>query len=151
LHKYGIKMRLLKVCLLLFVILLTSTLTACDTIIQMKGTTYEWINATIEDKGQIYVDEAMPNGMSLKPVSNIVVWCGYQGMRATESPKRFHPPSTTDISGNFSGSWVAGGGSRLFTLRVDEELYYPLVKDFFHKGHANGTHFVNIILVRKTR
>jgi hypothetical protein len=144
-------MKSLKICGVLCVMILTFTLTACDGFLHVEGTVYEWINAPNDAKGQIYIDEAIPDSLTLEPVTDITVWFGFRGMPADESGKMFHPPPVTNASGNFSGGWVVAPGNSTYTVSVDEEGYYSLVKDFAHNGGVGSkARLINIVLVRKS-
>jgi hypothetical protein len=146
----GIKLKSISLLLLIVGIMASSTifLTGCDGFLGIRGTVYEWVDAPSDSKGEIIIDQDVPEGRLLQPIDNVTVWFGFQGMPAEESGRRFHPPSVTDSDGKFSGGWVVAPRKSTYTIRIDHDGYYPLVKDFTHNGGSTKEQIFNILLVR---
>lgn len=65
-------------------------LTACDGYLSTDGVVYEWMNAPPDAKGHVYVDEQVPAGRIMLPVSGATVQFS------------IYVPATTDLAGNFT-------------------------------------------------
>jgi hypothetical protein len=139
--------------LLFFILPLTVFFISCDGGFGVRGTVYELFDAK-DSKGTIYIDEQIPTGMQLKPLSNITVRFDPKprdagNIDSSKDGKWFRPSPITDASGNFSGHWLYSPYKETILVTVEEDSYYSVAGEFFNYVDGGNNHSLTILLVRK--
>ena len=125
---------LVGVVLILLTLLLT--VSACDGGLGVEGTVYEWVDAPAGNNGEIYVDKAAPAGRMIKPVASASVAFSFRTI-------------TTSENGTFERGWVVGPGRYMMDIKIEKEGYHTLKGEFNHDATAGQSHLFAIFLVRK--
>jgi hypothetical protein len=119
-------------------ILLALLSTSCDSGLFADGTVYEWVDAPLGSKGEIYVDGGAPANRITKTLPGACI--SFSGDRSFSS----------DNAGAFHKfAIVAPGGPYMMDIKVEKEGFLPLAGKFQNGGSDGGKHRITIFMVRK--
>lgn len=130
--------------------LLALSLTGCDGYIGMTGTTYRWINHAPDAKSFVVVDEALPRGLTLEPLSGVDLTLYNHSEdvgRTDEDAKLWRDERVSDQDGTFRMGSVAAPGDYESALEAKKAGCQGVVHKF---QHDRDDHLASVVLVCDT-
>lgn len=122
-------------------------LTACDGYIGMTGTTYRQVDPAADAKSFVVVDEALPQGLTLEPLSGVELTLYNHSEdvgRTDKDAKLWSDEGISEVDGTFRMGSVAAPGDFESAIEAKKAGCQGVLHKF---QHDRDDHRTNVVLV----